>query len=79
MTGTITSLRTGGFGFISSDDFGRPWALKFNRDAVVGNAFDRLQAGDRVRFIRVPQPGNASQFRAIRVARFEPSPLRRTG
>src|SRR5687768_11465719 len=28
-TGTILSLRAGGFGFIASDACGRPWALRF--------------------------------------------------
>ena len=78
MTGTITSLRTGGFGFIASDDFGRPWALKFRRQAVLDNAFDRLRVGDRVGFERVAQPGNGSHFLAVRVTYLQPSPLRHT-
>jgi len=72
MTGTITGLRAGGFGFIASDDFGRPWALQFRAEAVVQPIFSELAIGDRVRFDRVAQPGDASRQRAVRVSRLDP-------
>ena len=50
MTGTITELRPGGFGFIASDAYGWPWALPFHRrhveaagDQAVG--YDDIRVG----------------------------------
>ena len=57
MTGTITSIRPGGFGFIASDAHNRPWALPFRAEAVLGTEFAQLRIGDRVRFDQVGQPG----------------------
>jgi cold shock CspA family protein len=71
MTGTITSIRPGGFGFIASDAFSRPWALPFRAEAVTGTGFDRLRVGDRVRFDQVGQPGNARRAHAVRVTRLD--------
>ena len=71
MIGTITSLRPGGFGSIASDTFGRPWALPFRAEAVIGVGFSRLRVGDRVRFDQVARPGNAQHRHAVRVARLE--------
>ena len=68
MTGTITSLRPGGFGFIASDACTMPAKLPFRRGAVAGDGFDALREGQRVRFDRVPRPGNARRFHAVRVA-----------
>ena len=67
MTGTITDLRPGGFGFIASDAYTTPWKLAFRRAAVAGDGFDRLRAGQRVRFDREPLPGSARDHRAVRV------------
>ena len=67
-TGTITSLRPGGFGFVASDALTRPTKLQFRRAAVAADGFDRLQAGQRVRFDREPVPGNPSRFHAVRVS-----------
>lgn len=67
-TGTITSLRPGGFGFIASDALTMPTKLQFRRAAVAADGFDQLHEGQRVRFDRVPVPGNANRFHAVRVA-----------
>ena len=68
MTGTVTSLRPGGFGFIASDGCGRPWHLLFRRAAVADGGFDRLREGQRVRFDQIPLPGNPGRRCAVRVA-----------
>ena len=68
MTGTVASLRPGGFGFIASDACTAPAKLPFRRGAVAGGGFDRLREGQRVRFDREPVPGNPRRFRAVRVA-----------
>jgi cold shock CspA family protein len=52
MTGTITGLRGTRFGFIASD----------------ADGFDRLRAGQRVRFDQEPIPGNRSRRHAVGVA-----------
>ena len=67
MTGTITSVRPGGFGFIASDAHNRPWALQFRAEAVIDGTFARLKSGDRVRFDQVGRPGNAQRYHAVRV------------
>ena len=71
MTGTITSIRPGGFGFVASDAHNRPWALPFRAEAVLGTEFARLRIGDRVRFDQVGQPGNAQRSHAMRVTRLD--------
>jgi len=71
MTGTITSIRPGGFGFIVSDAYNRPWSLPFRAEAVLGTEFARLRIGDRVRFDQVGQPGNAQRSHAMRVTRLD--------
>jgi cold shock CspA family protein len=68
MTGTITDLRYGGFGFIASDAYGRPWALIFRRAAVAADGFDHLRVGQRIRFDQEPLPGDPSRRHAVRVA-----------
>jgi cold shock CspA family protein len=72
MTGTITSLQPGGqagdYGYIASDAHGRPWRLYFRRSAVADLGFDRLRAGQRVRFDQAPLPGDRSRAHAVRVA-----------
>jgi cold shock CspA family protein len=67
MTGTITSLRPGGFGFIASDAYTTPWKLCF-RGSAVAVGFDQLYQGQRVRFDQAPTPGDPSHQRAVRVA-----------
>ena len=67
MTGTITDLRIGGFGFIASEAHGRPWKLPFRRAAVAGGGFDGLRVGQRVRFDQVPVPGDPSRRHAVDV------------
>ena len=68
MTGTVTSLRPGGFGFIASDGHGLPWHLIFRRGAVADDGFERLREGQRVRFDRVPVPGNPGRRCAVDIA-----------
>ena len=67
MTGTITDVRPGGFGFIASDACGRPWALIFRRAAVAGGGFDELRVGQRIRFDQEASPGDPSRQHAVRV------------
>ena len=67
MTETIVDLRPGGFGFIASDAYTTPWKLAFRRAAVADGGFDRLRPGQRVRFDRVPLPGDDRHHRAVRV------------
>ena len=67
-TGTITSLRPGGFGFIASDALTLPTKLQFRREAVEADGFERLREGQRVRFDRVSMPGNETRYRAVRVS-----------
>jgi cold shock CspA family protein len=67
MTGTITDLRSGGFGFVASDAYGRPWRLPFRRAAVAGDGFDRLRVGQRIRFDQAPVPGDPSRRHAVDV------------
>ena len=74
MTGTIIDLRAGGFGFIASDAFGRPWSLQFRRAAVTNDGFAQLQIGERVRFDQVPRPGKVSRSLAVRVVPLPKSP-----
>lgn len=68
MTGTISDLRTGGFGFIASDAHGLPWKLIFRQDAVAADGFDHLWIGQRIRFDQEPLPGNPSRYHAVRVS-----------
>jgi hypothetical protein len=68
MTGSILSLRAGGFGFIASDSHARPWALRFHARAVTHDQFNQLQIGGRVRFRRETLPGDPSRVRAVLVA-----------
>ena len=71
MTGTVTSLRPGGFGFIASDACTTPAKLPFRREAVTGGGFDQLREGQHVRFDRESVPGSPRRFQAVRVARAE--------
>ncbi len=71
MTGVITSLRPGGFGFIASA-YTTPWKLKFHRAAVINEGFDGLRVGQRVWFDRQPLPGDPHQHQAVRVTPFDP-------
>ncbi len=73
MTGIITSLRPGGFGFIASDAHTTPWKLMFHRATVAHEGFDGLRVGQRVWFDREPLPGDPQQHRAVRVAPFDPA------
>lgn len=57
MTGTITDLRPGGFGFIASEAYGTPWHLPFRRAAVDDDGFVDLHVGQRVRFDQESIPG----------------------
>ena len=66
-TGTITSLRDRGFGFVAADG-GRPHEdLFFHRSAVADNGFDLLREGQRVSFDEEPDPRDPSRSRAVRV------------
>jgi cold shock CspA family protein len=61
MTGTITDLRPGGFGFIASEAYGTPWQLSFRRIAIDDDGFVRLHVGQRVRFEQEAIPGGRGQ------------------
>jgi cold shock CspA family protein len=66
--GTIASLRGSGFGFIARDDGGSDGdAVFFQRSAVGGDGFDRLRAGQRVRFDLESGSGDPALRRAINV------------
>lgn len=67
-TGVITSLRPGGFGFVASDACTIPTKLQFRREAVEADGFDHLREGQRIRFERVPMPGDPARYRAVRVS-----------
>jgi hypothetical protein len=45
-----------------------PWRLIFRRAAVAADGFDRLRAGQRVRFEQEPIPGNPSRRHAVGMA-----------
>lgn len=72
MTGIITGLhaggQTGGYGHIASDDLDRPQKLVFRQAAVADGGFGGLHAGQRVRFDRVPLPGDPSRRHAVLVS-----------
>jgi cold shock CspA family protein len=70
MTGTISDLRPGGFGYIASDALTLPTKLQFRRIAVDNGAFDQLRIGQRVSFDRVLVPGNAARYHAVHVAAY---------
>jgi cold shock CspA family protein len=61
MTGTITDLRPGGFGFIASNAYGMPWHLSFRRTAIDDDGFVQLHVGQRVRFDQEAIPGGRGQ------------------
>lgn len=67
MTGTVTDLRPGGFGFIASDACRRPWALIVRRSVIGPEAFALLLVGQRVRFDQETLPGDPSRSHAVRV------------
>jgi cold shock CspA family protein len=67
MTGTITDLRYGGFGFVASDAYGRPWTLIFRRVAVDDGGFDRLRVGQRIHFDQETIPDDPSRGHAVRL------------
>ena len=66
-TGTITSLRDRGFGFVAADAGRTDETLFFHRSAVADDGFDRLRAGQRVRFDQGPDPRDPTRQRAVRV------------
>jgi hypothetical protein len=63
MTGTITDLRSGGFGFIASAAYGTPWQLSCRRPAPASDddGFVRPHVGQRVRFGQEAMPGGRGQ------------------
>lgn len=72
MTGTITALHTDGqsdgYGYIAPDEGTRRWKLIFQQAAVADDGFDRLRAGQRVRFDQEPIPGDPGRQHAVIVA-----------
>ena len=67
-TGTITSLRDRGFGFVAADG-GRPHEdLFFHRSAVADDGFERLREGQWVGFDQEADPRDPTRWRAVRVA-----------
>lgn len=66
--GFVTRLRAGqGVGFVMSDTHSRPWELRFRQADVKFHHFDRLNVGDRVRFLRAREPGSKDHQHAILV------------
>lgn len=66
-TGTITSLRDRGFGFITPDAGTTGGDLFFHQSAVADGGFDQLQEQQRVSFDQEPDPRDATRQRAVRV------------
>jgi CspA family cold shock protein len=67
-TGTITSIRPRGFGFIGRDRRGpRTEDVFFHRSAVEGDGFEALREGQRVSFEVEPDPRDPSRRRAVTV------------
>ncbi len=66
-SGTISSLRDRGFGFIMPDGASANGDLFFHRSALTGATFDELRAGQRVSFDEEPDPRDASRRRAVNV------------
>ena len=66
-TGTITSLRDRGFGFITPDG-GTTGELFFHHSAVVDGGFEQLQEGQPVTFEQEPDPRDPNRQRAVQVA-----------
>ncbi len=66
-TGTITSLRDRGFGFVAADGGHAHDTLFFHRSAVADDGFARLRGGQRVSFDQEPDPRDPSRQRAVRV------------
>ena len=67
-TGTITSLRDRGFGFIAADGAAAAQDLFFHRSAVADDGFERLREGQRVSFDQGADPRDPTRQRAVRVA-----------
>lgn len=66
-TGTITSIRDRGFGFIARDGQGGDADLFFHSSAVAGGGFDALRQGQRVGFDEEPDPRDPARRRAVNV------------
>ena len=66
-TGTITSLRDRGFGFIAVDGAAAQ-DLFFHRSAVADDGFERLREGQAVSFDQEPDLRDPTRQRAVRVA-----------
>lgn len=66
MTGIITDLRPGGFGYIAAASYGKPWHLSFRSSAVIDDGFATLRIGQRVRFDLEPTPGGRGDH-AVRI------------
>ena len=66
-TGTITSLRDRGFGFVAPDGGNQHQDLFFHRSAVADDGFERLREGQRVSFDQEADPRDPTRQRAVRV------------
>ena len=66
-TGTITSLRDRGFGFVAPDGGDGQQDVFFHHSAVADGGFERLQEGQRVSFDQEVDPRDPSRQRAARV------------
>ena len=67
-TGTVTSIRDKGFGFIArrgGEQQNRD--LFFHRSAVEGDGFDRLREGQLVSYDEEPDPRDPTRRRAVNV------------
>jgi CspA family cold shock protein len=67
-TGTITSLRDRGFGFITPEGGARDNELFFHHSAVAAGGFEHLQEGQQVTFEQGPDPRDPSRQRATTVS-----------
>lgn len=66
-TGTITTLRDRGFGFIAPDGNDGQGELFFHHSAVADRGFEMLQVGQRVTYDVTPDPRDPSRQRAVNV------------
>ena len=66
-TGSVTTLRHRGVGYIARDGGGGRADLFFDRAAVAGDGFAGLRVGQRVSFEEEQDPGGRDRPRAVNV------------
>ncbi|MDP9364069.1 MAG: cold shock domain-containing protein [Chloroflexota bacterium] len=67
-TGTITSLRDRGFGFVAPDGDDGQQDVFSHHSVVADGGFERLREGQRVSFDQEADPRDPTRQRAARVA-----------